>query len=100
MRWPFLALVALAACGGAPTSTTGATAPTAALAAGDGGHGDGPPIAQVWSARCGGCHRKVEPGTRDRAYLETALGRHRKRVRMNDEQWSAMVDFLATAAAD
>jgi hypothetical protein len=51
--------------------------------------------ARVWSSRCGACHVRVQPGTRDRATLETALKRHRTRVRMDETHWAALVDFLA-----
>ena len=52
-------------------------------------------IAQVHKSRCGQCHRRVEPGTRTRAQLEPALARHHSRVRLNDAQWAALVDYLA-----
>ena len=64
----------------------GAAAPTAAGA---------PAIATVWQSRCGSCHVRVEPGTRDRGTLETALKRHRTRVKMDETQWASLVDFLA-----
>jgi hypothetical protein len=55
-----------------------------------------PAVAKVWRSRCGSCHVRVEPGTRDRATLETALQRHRTRVKMDETQWPALVDFLAS----
>ena len=54
-----------------------------------------PPIANVWLGRCGACHVRVEPGTRSRAQLEEALKRHRKRVRLSEEEWIQMIDYLA-----
>ena len=54
-----------------------------------------PPIASVWRARCGACHVRVEPDTRARAALVAALSRHRTRVRLSEEQWTALTDFLA-----
>ncbi len=54
-----------------------------------------PPVAKIWAARCGSCHVRVEPGTRDRGTLETALKRHRVRVKMDEAQWASLVDFLA-----
>jgi hypothetical protein len=54
-----------------------------------------PAIASEWRARCGACHVKVEPHSRDRAQLTQALGRHRSRARLKEEQWAALIDFLA-----
>jgi hypothetical protein len=53
------------------------------------------PIAKVWKRRCGQCHGRVEPGTRSRPVIEAALLRHRKRVRLKEEQWAELADFLA-----
>ena len=53
------------------------------------------PIAAVHVRKCGACHTLPQPGTRTRAYLEQALARHRKRVRLDELQWRAMVDYLA-----
>jgi hypothetical protein len=36
-----------------------------------------------------------EPKTRTREHLEDAFTRHRVRVHLTEEQWSAMVDYLA-----
>jgi hypothetical protein len=54
-----------------------------------------PPIAAVHRARCGQCHVRVEPGTRTRDALVTALARHRNRVHLAEEQWAALIDYLA-----
>ncbi len=54
-----------------------------------------PPIEATYRARCGSCHMRVEPGSRSREALETALARHRNRVRLTETQWSELVDFLA-----
>ena len=51
--------------------------------------------ASVWKSKCGACHVPVEPGSRQRSELETALQRHRKRVRLSEDQWSGLVDFLS-----
>jgi hypothetical protein len=59
-----------------------------------------PAIAEVWRARCGQCHRRVEPATRTREHLEHALLRHRKRARLSDEEWRALIDFLAAPGID
>ena len=56
---------------------------------------EAPRIASVHRARCGQCHKRVEPGERSRSVLEDALGRHRKRVRMAEGDWALMVDYLA-----
>jgi hypothetical protein len=38
---------------------------------------------------------RVEPGERTRAQLEKAFTQHRSRVRLTEEQWGEMVDYLA-----
>lgn len=58
-----------------------------------------PAIAKVWRSRCGACHVRVEPGTHAADSLEEALSRHKKRVRLRDEQWKAMIAFLASPPA-
>ncbi len=59
------------------------------------GVGSEPPIAKLWRARCGACHVRVEPRSRSRAVIDAALSRHRKRVRLTEEQWAQLADFLA-----
>jgi hypothetical protein len=59
---------------------------------------DGPPIAALHSSRCGSCHVAPEPNTHTRAALETAFGRHKRRVNLSHEEWQAMIDFLAPPA--
>ncbi len=76
----------LVACGG--TSGT-ASSPTATE----------PQIAEEWRAKCGNCHRRVEPGTRTRATLEDAWKRHKTRTHLSDEQWAELTDFLASTPA-
>jgi hypothetical protein len=56
---------------------------------------DAPPIASLHSSRCGRCHVPPEPKTHTRAELETAFGRHKSRVHLSQDEWQAMVDFLA-----
>ena len=56
---------------------------------------DAPPIASLHSSRCGRCHVPPEPKTHTRAELETAFGRHRGRVHLSQDEWQAMIDFLA-----
>ena len=77
--------MALAGCGGAGQGNE-AESPAPASA-----------IARVHKSRCGACHVRVEPGERTRAELEVALARHHKRVHLTDEQWQAMIDYLAGA---
>jgi hypothetical protein len=93
VRAPRIALaVALVACN--PVLLACATEPRA----------DGPSdvehAAYIHRARCGSCHRPVEPGTRSREELVIALGRHKKRVRLSDAEWASMVDYLAGSAPD
>lgn len=59
---------------------------------------DGPPIAAVHRHQCGKCHAPPPPGSHSREELESAFGRHHKRVRLTDEEWQAMIDYLAPAA--
>ncbi len=97
--------IACAACGGAQpeASTSGAPAgvstsvATTAASAGEPPRGaqSSPAIAELWRARCGQCHVRVEPGTRDRAVLGPALERHKKRARLSESDVAALVDFLA-----
>jgi cytochrome c5 len=79
--------IACAACGAA--SATSTTSTNAANAEPD------RPIAHVHAARCGSCHVPVAPGTRSRDQIERAMVRHGKRLRLSDEQWRAMVEYLA-----
>ena len=77
--------LSLAACGGASGGGEGAAQPEAPKS----------DIARIHKSRCGSCHLRVEPGERTRDQLEAALSRHRKRVHLTEEQWAAMVDYLA-----
>jgi hypothetical protein len=53
-------------------------------------------VAQIHHAKCGRCHKRVEPGEKSRVRLETALKKHRKRVpALTEPQWGLLVDFLA-----
>jgi hypothetical protein len=75
----------LVACGGASSSSTHPATVSS----------DEPQAASVWRSKCGSCHVPVEPGSHTRDAIETALQRHHKRVRLSDEQWTQLVDFLA-----
>ena len=79
------AAAALVACGGASSSSSHAATASS----------DEPQVASVWRSKCGACHVPVEPGSHTRDAIETALQRHHKRVRLSDEQWTQLVDFLA-----
>lgn len=80
-----LTLVVSSCATSAPENPTPSSAPSAP-----------PPISEIWHARCGACHEYVHPGERTRDELVAAFSRHRKkRVHLSDEQWQAMVDFLA-----
>ena len=89
------------ACGGAsaPTATNGGLETSSATVASSGGSGSTRDVHSIYDSRCGNCHVRVEPGTHTRNQLETAFSRHRKRVKMNDAEWSSMVDFLASDSA-
>ena len=53
---------------------------------------------KTWWSRCGGCHTRIEPGARSRAALDVAMVRHRKRVKLTEEEWRGVVAFLANDA--
>jgi hypothetical protein len=81
-----LAWVALAPWLGACAA---ATPPDGSTARPDGA------IAAIHASKCGACHTPPDPKTRTRPYVEEALSRHRKRVRLRSEEWAEMVDYLA-----
>ncbi len=93
-----IAAAALAACASSappPASVCASNAPCTGKASVTAADTGSPAVAKVWASRCGSCHVRVEPGTRDRETLEKALSRHRTRVRMDEPQWAALVEFLA-----
>lgn len=53
-----------------------------------------PHAAEVWADKCGACHVPVEPGTRPRAVIEAAMGRHRMRAKLTAGEWHELVEFL------
>jgi hypothetical protein len=55
-------------------------------------------VATTISTRCGSCHAPPQAGIRTRAALGPALLRHRKRVRLTEDQWAALLDYLAEAS--
>ena len=54
-----------------------------------------PEIASVYRSRCGACHVRVEPATHTREQLESAFERHRRRLRLREDQWRDLVSYLA-----
>ena len=53
-------------------------------------------VAEIHHARCGGCHRRVEPGERTREKFTAVLPRHHDRVKnLTDAQWALMLDYLS-----
>jgi len=52
-------------------------------------------IVATYRSRCSKCHVLVEPGTHERQELRLAFARHHKRVKLTDEHWTAMIEFLA-----
>jgi cytochrome c5 len=92
------------ACGSAPStmSANGATqTSSASVASNDASSptsGANRDVHSIYRSRCGNCHVRVEPGSHTRGQLETAFSRHHSRVKMNDAEWSSMIDFLASDA--
>lgn len=54
-----------------------------------------PRAAEIWSDKCGSCHVPVEPGSRSRTVIESAMLRHQKRAKLTTSEWRELVDFLA-----
>ena len=52
-------------------------------------------VAKIHHSSCGACHARVEPGERTREHLEKALAKHHSRVKMTDEQWAQLIDYLS-----
>ena len=53
-------------------------------------------VAEIHHTRCGGCHRRVEPGERTREKFTSVLPRHHDRVKnLSDAQWALMLDYLS-----
>ncbi len=59
---------------------------------------DGPPIAAVHRHQCSKCHAPPPPGSHSREEFEDAFGRHHKRVHLTQDEWQAMIDYLAPRA--
>jgi hypothetical protein len=53
-------------------------------------------IAEMHKSKCESCHKLVQPGTRTRGVLDVALARHRKRLKMTEDDWAKMTDYLAS----
>ena len=58
-----------------------------------------PTVEGVWRSKCGSCHVPIDPGTRPREVVEAAVTRHRSRLALSNDQWHALVDFLAPKAS-
>jgi hypothetical protein len=88
LRWTLLAAASaaafLAGCTCAPSPHTG-NAPA----------GRDQAIASMHVSKCGACHTLPYPQTRTRRHLEEAFTRHKRRVHLTDEEWAAMLDYLA-----
>jgi hypothetical protein len=92
------------ACGAAQTAPTPpivvASADTASSEATDAAagveaaHETSRATVELWRARCGQCHVRVEPGTRDRMTLTKALTRHQKRAKLSASDVRDLVDYL------
>ena len=52
-------------------------------------------VAEIHHGSCGNCHTRVEPGQRTRAAFEKALSRHHTRVKMSDDEWVVLIDYLS-----
>jgi hypothetical protein len=91
-RWLGLSVLVAAAASGCASARGPAGATTASASPAAAAH---PPGERLWRSKCGACHVPVEPQSRDRGYLETALARHRVRLRLTEPEWTAVVDFLA-----
>lgn len=79
-------IVFIAACSPAvgDAGTSGGQVPTGS-----------PPIADAYVSKCGSCHERPQPKLRSRDYIESAMKRHKKRVSLDEDEWAAMVDFMA-----
>jgi Cu/Zn superoxide dismutase len=73
----------------------GCAAQGAGAGASEGAGAPPPAIAAVHAHKCNKCHAAPKPGTRARGYLEEVFVRHRKRVRLSEDQWREMVAYLA-----
>jgi len=82
-----LALACLTGC---------ATEPSPQLRAASVSH---PHAAEIWSDKCGACHVPVEPGSRSRQVIESAMVRHQKRTKLTPSEWREIVDFLSDSPA-
>jgi hypothetical protein len=56
---------------------------------------DSPAVATLQQQQCGKCHAPPAPRMRTRVQLEDALARHRSRVHLRDDQWSAILLYLS-----
>jgi hypothetical protein len=55
-------------------------------------------VVAVHKVQCSRCHTAPQPGTRTKPYLVDTFARHKKRVHLSQEEWTAMIDYLAAPA--
>jgi hypothetical protein len=79
-----IALTLILAASAIGCNTPGAQVPDGARA-----------VATIRMTKCGNCHVPPEPRSKPRADLEDAFTRHKTRVHLSDDQWAAMIDYLA-----
>jgi mono/diheme cytochrome c family protein len=89
----FIAALLLGAFAMGCASSAGAPAPTASDPSPQAN--EGARIASIHRSKCGACHTPVEPGTRSRPVIESALKRHRVRAKLSERDWAELVDYLA-----
>jgi hypothetical protein len=83
-----VALVA-AACAGAPAAPAGGSA----------GAGPADP-AQLYRAKCSGCHRPYDPASRSRAQWAAVFSRMARRAHLTAEEADVLGGWLDASAAD
>jgi hypothetical protein len=88
------ALRVVAACLAVPclVACTGCTGAPPASGSSEAAERD---IARLHVSKCGGCHSAPAPKTRTREHLEDAFARHKRRLRLTNEEWAELTDYLA-----
>jgi hypothetical protein len=51
-------------------------------------------IVAIHRSKCGSCHTPVQPGSLPRTEAEAAMGRHHRRLKLSDQDWAGMIDYL------
>jgi hypothetical protein len=88
-----LASLLVFACSAPPPETP--TSVTSSTTVSGGATEPSPAAVAIWHTRCNQCHVRVEPKTRDRATLASALERHKKRAHLSETDVRDLVDYLA-----